>query len=85
MKLIKPFALLFTATLALSSCNSVPKNSKATASLKNVYEKDFYIGVAIDTNQIKEISPLVTNLIAMGAAGVINLSVNIEFAEATAY
>ena len=28
---------------------------------------------------------VVTNLIAMGAAGVINLSVNIEFAEATAY
>ena len=28
---------------------------------------------------------VVTNLIAMGAAGVINLSVNIEFAEATSF
>ena len=63
MNLAKPFLLLITFLL-ISSCNSVPKNSNATVSLKNAYAKNFFIGAAIDTNQIKESNPLVSSFIA---------------------
>lgn len=62
MKLAKPF-LFIAAMLVLNSCNSVPKKSEATLSLQNAYKKDFYIGVAIDTNQINGSIPQVSNLI----------------------
>ncbi len=52
MKLTKTLLFLMTATLALSSCNSVPKKTGTTVSLKDAYAKDFYIGTALDTNQI---------------------------------
>lgn len=64
MKLTKPLLLLMTATLALSGCNSIPKKTDSTVSLKNAYVKDFYIGTALDTNQIMESNPMVTSLIA---------------------
>ena len=64
MKLTKTLLFLMTATLALSSCNSVPKKTGTTVSLKDAYAKDFYIGTALDTNQIMERDPMVTNLIA---------------------
>lgn len=64
MKLTKPLLLLMTATLVLSGCNSISKKTDSTVSLKNAYVKDFYIGTALDTNQIMERDPMVTNLIA---------------------
>ena len=63
MKLAKPTLLLATV-LFIISCNSVPKKTNSTLSLKNAYTKDFYVGVAIDTNQIKESNPMVSSLIA---------------------
>lgn len=63
MNIAKPF-LLLTISLLISSCNSIPKNSNATVSLKNAYKKDFLIGAALDTNQIKENDPMVASLIA---------------------
>ena len=64
MKLTKTLLSLMTATLALSSCNSVPKKTGTTVSLKDAYAKDFYIGTALDTNQIMERDPMVSSLIA---------------------
>ena len=64
MKLTKTLLFLMTATLALSSCNSVPKKTGTTVSLKDAYAKDFYIGTALDTNQIMERDPMVSSLIA---------------------
>lgn len=64
MKLTKPLLFLMTATLALSGCNSVQKKTGTTVSLKDAYAKDFYIGTALDTNQIMERDPMVSNLIA---------------------
>lgn len=64
MKLSKTLLLLVTATLALGSCSSAQKKTDSAVSLKNAYIKDFYIGTALDTNQIKESDPLVVNLIA---------------------
>ncbi len=64
MKLTKSLLLLMTATLALSGCNSVPKKTDTTVSLKDAYVKDFYIGTALDTNQIMESDPMVASLIA---------------------
>lgn len=63
MKFTKPFLALATILL-LGSCNSVPKNNEKIISLKNAYQKDFYIGAALDTNQIKEKDPVVVGLIA---------------------
>jgi endo-1,4-beta-xylanase len=64
MKISKTLFLLLTATLALSGCSSAQKKTDSTVSLKNSYIKNFYIGTALDTNQIAEKDPLVTNLIA---------------------
>ncbi len=64
MKLTKTLLSLMTATLALSGCNSVINKTDSTVSLKNAYVKNFYIGTALDTNQIVESDPLVTSLIA---------------------
>ena len=64
MKLSKTLLLLLTATFALSSCSSAQKKTDSTVSLKNAYIKNFYIGTALDTNQIAEKDPLVTTLIA---------------------
>lgn len=63
MNIKKPFVILSTIVL-MSSCNSIPKEKNISLSLKKAYEKDFYIGVALDTNQIKENNPMVANLIA---------------------
>ncbi len=62
MKLTKPFLVLVTL-LALSSCNKMHKTHEKVVSLKNVYKEDFFIGAAIDTNQIKEKDPMVSSLI----------------------
>lgn len=64
MKLTKSLLFIMTATLALSGCNSVPKKTGTTVSLKDAYVKDFYIGTALDTNQIMERDPMVSRLIA---------------------
>ncbi|TRX22578.1 endo-1,4-beta-xylanase [Flavobacterium franklandianum] len=64
MKISKTLLLLVTATLALSSCSSAQKKTDSTVSLKNAYVKNFYIGTALDTNQILETNPLTTSLIA---------------------
>ncbi len=63
MKLAKPFLLIATV-LIVSSCNSVPKKTEATVSLKNAYKENFYIGTALDTSQIDESNPMVTALIS---------------------
>lgn len=63
MNLAKSFLLIATVSI-LNSCNSTSKKNEVTVSLKNAYEKDFFIGVALDTNQIKEINPNVDSLIA---------------------
>ncbi len=58
-------SLLVVATLVtIIGCSSVPKKNTATVTLKNAYAKDFYIGVALDTNQIMESEPIVAALIA---------------------
>ena len=64
MKLSKTLLLLITATLSLSGCSSAQKKTDSTVSLKNAYIKNFYIGTALDINQIEEKDPLVTTLIA---------------------
>ena len=64
MKLTKTLLSLMTATLVLSGCNSVPKQTDSTVSLKNAYKKDFYIGTALSQSQIEESDPVVTNLIS---------------------
>lgn len=64
MKLSKTLLLLLTATLSLSGCSSAQKKTDSTVSLKNAYIKNFYIGTALDINQIEEKDPLVTTLIA---------------------
>lgn len=65
MKSTKPFLLFFSAVIALSSCNNKINNqSTASTSLKNAYNGDFYIGTALDINQIEEKDPKVTNLIS---------------------
>jgi endo-1,4-beta-xylanase len=63
MNLAKPF-LLLTTILLISSCNSIPKKTDATVSLKNAYQENFYIGTALDTSQIKENDATVSSLIA---------------------
>jgi len=64
MKVSKTLLLLLIATLTLSGCSSAQKKTDSAVSLKNAYLKDFYIGTALDINQIEEKDPLVTNLIA---------------------
>ncbi|WP_269226060.1 endo-1,4-beta-xylanase [Flavobacterium eburneipallidum] len=63
MNIAKPFLLMATILL-VSSCNSVQKHTDATVSLKNAYKDNFYIGAALDTNQIKETDTMVASLIA---------------------
>jgi endo-1,4-beta-xylanase len=63
MKLAKPFLVLATI-LALSSCNKTNKTPEAVVSLKNAYAENFYIGAALDSNQIKETDTFVSSLIA---------------------
>nr|ACN87363.1 glycosyl hydrolase family 10 xylanase precursor [Flavobacterium sp. LW53] len=58
MELIKPYLLAATAVL-LVNCAS----KKETASLKDVYKNDFYIGTALSANQIDEKDPKVDSLI----------------------
>ncbi|HTG66574.1 MAG TPA: endo-1,4-beta-xylanase [Flavobacterium sp.] len=65
MKPTKSFLFFFSAILALSSCNNkINSQSAAKNSLKNAYKGDFYIGTALDINQIEEKDPKVTNLIS---------------------
>lgn len=61
---LKISLLVAVTILTIIGCNTVPKNYKATVSLKNAYKKDFLIGTALDTNQIKENNPMVSDLIA---------------------
>jgi len=49
MKFIKPYLFAFTVLLSVS-CTS----QKEKPSLKDVYKNDFYIGTALDLNQINE-------------------------------
>jgi endo-1,4-beta-xylanase len=63
MKFTKPFMAL-AIILLISSCNSIPKKTEATVSLKNVYQENFFIGTALDTSQIKEKDAAVSSLIA---------------------
>jgi endo-1,4-beta-xylanase len=58
MKSIKPYLLAVT-TVLLVNCSS----KKETASLKDVYKNDFYIGTALSADQIEEKDPKVDSLI----------------------
>lgn len=65
MKSTQPFLLFISAVFALSSCNNkINTQSTGSTSLKNAYNGDFYIGTALDINQIEEKDPKVTNFIA---------------------
>ncbi|WP_291103774.1 MULTISPECIES: endo-1,4-beta-xylanase [unclassified Flavobacterium] len=65
MKSTKPFLLLLTTILLVSSCNKIHEKPEANvSSLKNAFKNDFYIGTALDTNQIKESDPTVTAFIS---------------------
>lgn len=65
MKSTKSFLFFFSAVIALSSCNNkINTESIGNTSLKNAYNGDFYIGTALDINQIEEKDPKVTNFIA---------------------
>ncbi|WP_026713203.1 endo-1,4-beta-xylanase [Flavobacterium daejeonense] len=66
MKSTKPILLFFSAVFALSSCNN-KINTKLTTtgtSLKDAFNGDFYIGTALDVNQIEEKDPKVTQFIS---------------------
>ncbi|MES2240658.1 MAG: endo-1,4-beta-xylanase [Bacteroidota bacterium] len=63
MKKIKTYLLLGSVILTYSCANSQQKQVDKN-SLKNAYKKDFYIGTALDLNQIEESDPKVTNFIA---------------------
>lgn len=63
MKLTK-FLFTIAAIIFLFSCTTIFKNPKKVASLRNVYQENFYVGAALDTNQIKEKDTLVSSLIA---------------------
>lgn len=63
MKFTKLF-LLGTATLLLTSCANTYHKPAETASLKNAYKSDFYIGTALSESQINETDPLATALIS---------------------
>lgn len=63
MKLIKPFLLLSTTIIVLSSCNKILNKNEADFSLKNSYEENFYIGTALNESQIEESDTVVTTLI----------------------
>ncbi|MEG1024779.1 MAG: endo-1,4-beta-xylanase [Flavobacterium sp.] len=58
MKFIKPYLVAVTTMLALS-CTS----QKETASLKDAYKNDFYIGTALSVDQIEEKDKKVDSLI----------------------
>lgn len=60
---LKTSLLALASILIISSCKTTQNKSDSTVSLKNAYKKDFYIGVAIDTNQINGSNPQVSNLI----------------------
>ncbi|RVT74897.1 endo-1,4-beta-xylanase [Flavobacterium sufflavum] len=65
MKPTKSFLFLFSAVLVLSSCNNkINSQSTAKNSLKSAYNGDFYIGTALDVNQIEEKNAKVTQLIS---------------------
>lgn len=61
MKKIKNYLLFGTAILTYSFANSQQKITEN--SLKNTYKNYFYIGTALDLNQIEESNPKATNLI----------------------
>lgn len=55
--------LLITAIFIAISCNHKKDSLGSESSLKQAYEKDFYIGTAIDENQINENDSTVNQLI----------------------
>lgn len=60
MKLLKPCLPLLSAAI-LASCSV--KKAEGTSSLKNSYKNDFYIGTALNVNQIEEKSAKEDSLI----------------------
>jgi endo-1,4-beta-xylanase len=61
---LKISLLVLATLLTISSCKTAQNKSETAVSLKNAYKENFYIGTAIDTNQINESNVLVTNLIS---------------------
>lgn len=61
MKSLKLFLFLLVAILFMSGCN---ENMNTDKSLKNAYQGDFYIGTALNEDQILEKDSLITNLIS---------------------
>ena len=57
-------ASIILASFLVISCNVKKDSLDNESSLKNAYEKDFYIGTALDINQINENDSEVNNLIA---------------------
>lgn len=47
-------SLLLLCLIILSGCNAKKEKEKTTASLKDSYKNDFYIGTALSANQIEE-------------------------------
>jgi len=64
MKSTKPFLLLLTTILLISSCNKIYKKPAAVISLRNTFKENFYIGTAINESQIEESDTMVTALIS---------------------
>ncbi|GEL11427.1 endo-1,4-beta-xylanase [Flavobacterium glycines] len=64
MKSTKPFLLFFSAVITLSSCTAISQKKANQSSLKDAYKNDFYIGTALDINQIEEKDAKTTQLIA---------------------
>jgi endo-1,4-beta-xylanase len=61
---LKNALLVLASILTISSCKTVQNKSDSTVSLKNAFKENFYIGTALDTNQINESNAMVTNLIS---------------------
>lgn len=63
MKFTKPL-VTFALIIVLSSCATIYTTSEKSSTLKTSFQENFYVGTALDTNQIKEKDPLVSSLIA---------------------
>lgn len=62
---MKKFSIyLFLSSIILSSCTAISQQKDNTNALKNAYKNDFYIGTALDINQIEGKNTKVNNFIS---------------------
>lgn len=65
MKTLKSFLLITSLLVSLASCKQISEEKPSTViSLKNAYQDNFYLGVAINESQILEKDSVVTALIS---------------------